>query len=121
LRQPRSAYALWRNGAAELAFEQVQAVGAFRDRPAESDRPRAQNVEVAYSPTETWQIAARLERSSDRPARRYGFAFARRVHDVATVTVEYLRSNFKRGSAFDNNGGELHRGTLVAAQLGLTF
>ncbi len=119
-----SAYAVVRAGTAEVSLEIVRAARAFRALAPTADQPRAWNLEIAYYPAETWQVAARIERSaelSNQPERRYGIAATWLAYGVVTMSVEALRSDFKPGFAFDNNGNEVRRQTLFATQLSLEF
>ncbi len=119
-----NAYAVLRAGTAEVSFEMLRAVRAFRALPPNADQPCAWNLEIAYYPTATWQVAARLERSAelrDQPERRFGVAVTWLAYGVVTISVEALRADFKPGLVFDANGNELRRQTLFSTQLSLEF
>ena len=119
-----NAYAVLRAGTAEVSFEMLRAVRAFRALPPTADQPRAWNFEIAYYPTATWQVAARFERSAelrDQPERRVGVAVTWLAYGVVTISIEALRADFKPGFVLDDNGNELRRQTLFATQLSLEF
>ena len=119
-----SAYAVARTGIGEMSFEVLQATRAFRELPANANQPRAWNFEIAYYPQQTWQVAARYERSDElagQPERRYGIAATWLAFGTVTITCEYLRSDFKSGFVFDDGGNELHQQTLFATELLLEF
>ena len=119
-----SAYAVARTGRGEMSFEILQAASAFQELPANANQPRAWNFEIAYHPKQTWQVAARYERSaelSEHPERRYGIAATWLAYDIVTITFEYLRSDFKSGFVFDDAGNELRQQALFATQLSLEF
>lgn len=119
-----SAYAVVRAGIGEISVEALQAIGDFRELASNADRPRAWNFEIAAYPTQTWQIAARFERSdelSNQPEQRYGIAATWLVYKVVTISVEALRSDYKRGFVFDGNGNEIQQQTQFATQLLLEF
>jgi len=119
-----SAYAVVRTGIGEISIEALQAISKFHELAPSVDRPRAWNFEIAAYPTQTWQIAARVERSdelSNQPERRYGIAATWLVFEAVTMTIEALRSDYKRGFVFDDNGNEIQRQTHFAIELLLEF
>ena len=81
-------YAVLRAGTAEISLEMLRAARAFRALAPTVDQPRAWNLEIAYYPTATWQVAARLERSAelpDQPERRVGIAVTWLAYGVVTI------------------------------------
>ena len=119
-----SAYAVIRGEAAEISLEILRTTHAFRELEPDADKPRAWNVEMAYYPAETWQIAARFERSDelqDQPEQRYGIAATWLAYKVVTIAVEYLHADFRQDFVFDRNNNPMHQQTLVAFELSLEF
>ena len=119
-----SAYAVIRGEVAEMSFEILRTTHAFRELESDADKPRAWNVEVAYYPVETWQVAARFERSDelqDQPEQRYGIASTWLAYKVVTIAVEYLHADYRQDFVFDSNNNPLYQQTLLALQLSLEF
>ena len=119
-----SAYAAFRPGNWEMTLEGVQAAEEFRELPANANEPRAWNAEIAYYIGRTWEIAARYERSAeleDKPEERYGIGATWAAHRNVTLSLEYLQGNFKPGFAFDDDGNELKREQIMAAQVAVIF
>lgn len=119
-----SAYAVAKAEVGEISVEILQAASAFRELAADTDQPRAWNIEIACYPTENWQVAARIERSAELPGQpesRYGISATWLIYDTATLAFEYLRAEFKRGFVFDDDDNEIQQQSLFATQLSLEF
>ncbi len=119
-----SAYAVMRPGKWDISLEFLAAARSFRDLAPDADEPRAWNVEIAYFPRDTWELAARMERSdelADQPERQYGIAANWLAFQTVSVSLEYLRADYKPGFAFDIDGNEFERRNLVAVRLSMEF
>ena len=72
----------------------------FAEFEKDSDKPSAYNFELAYFPTESTQLAIRMEHSSelaDQPKQQYGIAATWLPRDNFNITIEYLHGKFKNG------------------------
>lgn len=119
-----SAFAVARPGDVEISLEMVQATASFRELGAKANEPRAWNVEVAYFPVNTWQVALRYERSDeliDEVERRVGVGAVWLALKNVSISFEYLRGEYKRGLAFDDADNELKRQNLAAARITMEF
>lgn len=119
-----SAFAVARPGDWEISGEMLQATVPFRELGANTDEPRAWNLEVAWFPVETWQIALRHERSAElvgEVKRRLGIGASWFAFKNVNISVEYLRGEYQRDFAFDDADNELKRQNIVAAQVALEF
>lgn len=83
------------------------------------DRPRAWNLEAAWNPCESVELAARLEGSDqfpDQPQRQYGLGGSWGFYQNATLALEYLHGRFDQ--AF---GDGAKSRDLATIQLALAF
>jgi len=71
----------------------VQAAGAFRELPTNADEP-----ETRYGVGATWA-----------------------AYKNVTISFEYFERKYKRGFVYDDDGNELERESLIAAQVALGF
>lgn len=108
----------------EFTAEYLTALDKFTELDSEFNKPSSINIEVAYFPIESIQIALRAETSDeleDAPEKKYGisstFVFARSM----TFSVEYLTGRFKKGLAFDDDDNEFDKINTFAMQFSLAF
>lgn len=90
----------------ELTTEIVRALAGFSEFGDNADQPVAYNVEAAYSPTRTLQIALRHERSEElqnMPQKQYGLSATWLPHKHMSLSAEYLLADFKNGFVVDKN------------------
>ena len=108
----------------EVSMEFLQATRAFNELDENANKPAAWNVEFAYFPRSTMEVAARIEGSrelADEPQRQYGAALTWRIYKNTSLTLEYLYGKYKKGFVFDDDDNELHKRNLIAGQLALEF
>lgn len=119
-----SAYALVGFEGYEFTAEVVQAIDAFAELDNDSDKPFAYNLELAYFPTNTTQLAMRFEYSdelSDEPKWQTGVAATWRPDNNVTLSLEYLYGRYQNNFAFDDNDHELNDRHLIGLQMALEF
>jgi hypothetical protein len=119
-----SAYANIEFESFETSIELLQALDSFAELDADRNQPRAWNLEISFHPDDNMELALRLEGSQqleDAPELQAGLAATLHATDNITATVEFLRGQFKRGFAVDENGHELDTQDQLAVQLGITF
>lgn len=119
-----SAYALIGFAHLEVTAEFVRSIGSFDELDAGANKPSASNIELAYFPKDSWQVALRYERSDgfgDAPERQYGIAWSWRPVVAANLSLEYLQARYKPGFVQDDNENELNRRRLIAARIGIEF
>ena len=108
----------------DITAELVRALGTFRELEPDRDRPRAWNIEFAHYPRNDFEWSLRLEGSNeveDAPHLRGGAAVAWRVLKNASLTLEYLRADYRRGLAEDSGDRSLHKAHQFGAQLSIDF
>jgi hypothetical protein len=118
-----SAYAILGYNQFELTAEFLRALGSFRELDPDRDKPRAWNVELGFYPAGSFEWALRVEGSSeveDAPRLQAGVSVAWRITKTASLTLDYLRGNYKNGLA-EQNDHELDKVHTVAGQLSVEF
>ena len=91
--------------------------------PPARDKPRAWNVELGFYPAGSFEWALRVEGSNeveDAPRLQAGVSVAWRITKTASLTLDYLRGNYKNGLA-EHNDHELDKVHTVAGQLSFEF
>ena len=91
---------------------------------AGGDRPLAWNLEVAWTPMEQVELAARYEGSSEfagQPERQYGVSASWSPVEHVSLALEYLRGTFDHAFGVDADGNILDKRDLVTAQLAVAF
>ena len=83
-----------------IDFEYVAAIESFRPGLLDDEafQPRAWNFEVAVTPLDRWQFAARLESSKylpDNPKWQYGMAASYGILENLIITANYLRAEYR--------------------------
>jgi hypothetical protein len=119
-----SAYAVGSFDRFEVSAEFLGALDSFKELDADRNRPRAWNLELAFFPVRKLEASLRFEGSDQlegAPRRQVGLALAWRVTKNASLTVEYLRSNFERGFEQDSSGRDLNRIEQIGTQFSLAL
>ena len=108
----------------EITAEYVQANGRFREFENSEDEPNSYNLELAYFPRPSWQIAFRYEHSdefSDEPRHQYGIASTWASGDHMTLTMEYLHGTYENKFAFDDDDNDQEDRDTIAIELSVEF
>jgi len=125
-----STFAVLERGPFEVSAEVLGAVQAFAaadldtNGDADGDRPLAWNLEVAWTPVELVELAARYEGSSEfagQPERQYGVSASWSPAEHVSLALEYLRGTFDHAFGVDVDGNILDKRDLVTAQLAVAF
>lgn len=112
-------------GPLELSGEYLGALQSFAAADLDAngdgsgDRPRAWNLEVAWLPLESLELAARLEGSDQfagQPQRQYGLGGSWGFYQHATLALEYLHGRFDQAFGEGTKSRD-----LVSVQLALAF
>lgn len=62
-----------------------------------------------------------LATNADEPEIRYGVGTTWAAYKNVTISFEYFEGKYKRGFVYDDDGNELERESLIAAQVALGF
>ena len=119
-----NAYALLGYDSFEISAEIIHANNHFREFENQEDKPFAYNIELAYFPTPTIQLALRYEGSdefSEQPDSQYGVAVSWRPINRISVTAEYLHGKYKNDFVFDDDDIEIDDRDLLAIQASFEF
>lgn len=119
-----SGYAVFGFGDFEVNIEFIAALDAFTDLEGDRNRPLAWNAEIAYYPSDRYELAFRMEGTdeiADAPRYRTGVSGAWWIRRQVVLRLEYLYGSFKSGLAEDDLEQELNSVRLVAAQLSVEF
>ncbi|MBW2452508.1 MAG: LbtU family siderophore porin [Deltaproteobacteria bacterium] len=107
-------------GKFRLEMEYLAALDDFDDddqviEDLTGKRPEAWNVELAWMPTDTVQLAARYEEANDflDDVKRYGATASYGLFEHVVIALEYLRA--------ESDAEEDDRADIVTAQLALEF
>ncbi len=119
-----NAYAVYEADTWDISFETVRALASFRELEPNSNRPEAWNIEAAYFPGNTFELAFRYERSKeliDAPEAQYGVALTWRLPNNISMTAEYLRADFKKGFVEEDDDIYLRSGNTIALWFAFEF
>ncbi len=108
----------------EVTAEVVRATRSFKEFDQNMDKPFAWNIELAWYPQDTLQYALRLELSDeleDEPRWQYGAAVTWQPFNNLSVTLEYIRSKYKKDFVQDDNDNSFNNRNSIAAQVSLEF
>ena len=108
----------------ELTAEYLGALRSFDELDSEEDRPWAANIELAWFLHNNFQLAGRVEASSevaDEPQLQLGVSVTWLIGYRFNISVDYLYGKFKDDFVFDDNDNEINSRQLVAAQLSFEF
>jgi len=117
-------YGLYAFSQFAITAEVVSAIGEFAEFEPVSDSPSAYNIEFAYFPGATVQLAIRTERSDefeDAPRQQYGISASWRPRGNISLSIDYLRASYKNGFVLDGDDNDLENSNSVAAQLALEW
>ena len=119
-----SAYVLLVFEQHEITGEIVTALEKFDQLDPEIDQPMAWNLELAWMPTPKWQLAFRIEGSSeldDAPKRQYGVGSSWLIGGNTHLSIDYLRGEYPHGLVEDDDENELKSTQSFAIQLSVGF
>lgn len=119
-----NAYALIGISSFEVTGEILRAAHTFKEFPKTSNQPFAYNLELAYFPIQSIQIATRLEHSEelmDEPEWQYGVSGTWAPLENLTVSADYLYGRYKKGIVFDDFDNRQISHHFTALQLTLGF
>jgi hypothetical protein len=110
----------------EFTGEIVHATESIKEFDQGADKPLTYNLELAYYPPQfPWiQFALRYEHSTElegEPKEIYGIGTSLRPFRNMSVSLEYLRGEFKKKFAFNDNDNEQTSFDLIALQATLLF
>lgn len=107
-----------------LSFEQVEATRSFRELDNAENSPSAWNVEAAWYPSNTTEFAVRYERGSelaDEAERQAGIQFTWRPANRFSLSLEYIRQDFRPEFVFDDDDREFKDGHIIAGSFSYIF
>lgn len=119
-----SAYLAWFGERFDLSIEAVSALRSFYELDADRNRPMAWNVEFAHVVNSHFEIALRMEGSDqleEEPEFQFGVAATWRAGQYASVTMEYLRGQFKEGLATNDEDESYDNIDRVGVLLSVAF
>jgi len=108
----------------DMSMEMLQATGSFREFDLNANKPEAWNIEMAYFLSNNLEFAVRYERSKeliDEPERQYGIAVTWRFLDNISTTLEYLKSDYKKGFVEEDDDIFVTRGNTLALWFAFEF
>ena len=108
----------------EVTAEYLQANSRFREFDTNKNKPSSFNLEFAYFPIPTMQLAARYEHSKefgDAPRHQYGLAGTWAPSNHFTITMEYLHGKYRRNFVVDDDGNDQEDRDIVAIEMSLEF
>lgn len=107
-----------------LSFETVKATRSFLELDEEENSPSAWNIEAAWYPSMSTELAIRFERAREipeEPEKVSGIEFTWRPANRVSLTVEYLWLEYRKDFVFDDNDREFGNGSLIAASFAYIF
>lgn len=119
-----NAYAVYEADTWDISVETVRALSAFRELEPQEDRPESWNIEAAYFPGNTFELAFRYERSKeliDSPEEQYGVAFTWRLPNNISMTAEYLRADYRKGFVEEDDDIYVRGGNTIALWFAFEF
>ncbi|MDH5576524.1 MAG: LbtU family siderophore porin [Nitrospirota bacterium] len=110
----------------EFTGEIVQATKSIKEFEGNADKPRTYNLEFAYYPPQfPWiQFAIRYEHNTElegEPQEIFGIGTSLRPTNYLSLSVEYLRGEFKNNFSYDDNDNEQTSYDLIAIQATFQF
>ncbi len=119
-----NAYAVYEANSWDVSFEVLKALEQFREFDISEDRPESWNIEAAYFPNSSFEVAFRYERSKeliDAPEQQIGIAFTWRLPNRISMTAEYLKSDYKKGFVEEDDDIFLTKGNTIAIWFAFEF
>jgi hypothetical protein len=108
----------------EVTGEILRATHTFREFPKNANQPFAYNLELAYFPFRSVQIATRLEHSEelmDEPIWQCDVSGTWAPWPNLTVSADYLYGRYKKRFVFDDFENRQRSHHLTVLQLRLSF
>jgi hypothetical protein len=119
-----SGYLAWFGERFDMSIEVVSALRSFNELDPDRNRPMAWNVEFAHVINSSFEVALRMEGSDeleDEPEFQVGVAATWRAGRHTSVTVEYLRGQFKDGLATNDDDESYDNRNRVGVVLSVAF
>ncbi len=119
-----NAYLVYEADSWDISMEVLKATEPFREFDPTEDKPEAWNLEMAYFPTNNLEFAIRYERSKeliDEAEEQYGLAVTWRLLNNVSTTIEYLRSDYKRGFVEEDDDVFVTKGNTLALWFAFEF
>ena len=119
-----SAYALLGFDQFELTAEYLSAIKTFTEFEANENKPAAYNLELAWFINDSAQLAFRIENSkefTEEPVWQYGIAASWRMKQNLSISIEYLRADYKNGFVIDDDDRELKNHHQYGLQISFEF
>ena len=104
----------------KVTAEILRAIHTFKEFPKNANQPFAYNLEFAYSPTQSIQVATRIEHSEelmDEPQWQYGISGTWAPWENMTLSADYLYGRYKNGFVFDDSNNDQKSHHFTALQL----
>ena len=108
----------------ELTVEYIEAAKSFSEFEVNANKPSSFNVELAWFINPRTQIAWRIEKSrelSDEPSWQYGVAATWRVNNRLSVSAEYLKGDYKKDFATNDDDQALRDHHQFGLQMSFEF
>ncbi len=115
-----NAYVLIGMTSLEVTAEILRAAHTFKEFPKNANQPFAYNLELAYFPTQSIQVATRIEHSEelmDEPKWQYGISGTWALWENMTVSADYLYGRYKNKFVFDDFDNAQTAHHFIALQL----
>lgn len=115
-----SMYSMFAFSDFELSVELIKAADAFRELDEGENQPFATSTELTYFFNDQLFVSGRIETSeeyADAPETQAGIALSWTPINKVSVSVEYLRGEFKSGFAETDDELEIDRRDLFAVRL----
>lgn len=106
----------------ELTAESVHANSTFKELESDSNQPSSHNLEIAYFPNPTTQIAVRMEYSRElqgQPKWQYGLGGTWFPNKNISLSMEYFYGEYKSGFVLDDDDRALDNRNLIAVRLAM--
>lgn len=119
-----SGYLVWSTDLFEVSLEALGALRTFRELDPDRDRPIAWNLEFVHFIDSRFEWALRLEGSQeleDAPELQYGAAFTWRTGAFSSLTLEYLRGQFRGELATNDDDRPYNHVDRFGAQFSIAF
>lgn len=120
-----SGYVVWADDRYEATLELLGATRSFAELEQDRDQPWAWNAEVTrFFPERNFELALRFEGSrelEDEPKYQYGVAVTWRPGTYVSLTLEYLRGEFKKGLATSDQDEPYTHVDHVGGMLSIEF
>ena len=119
-----SGYLGWSSDLFVISLEALGALRSFRELDQDRNRPVAWNLEFVHFIDSRFEWALRLEGSQeleDAPELQFGAALTWRTGTFSSVTVEYLRGQFRGNLATNDDDRPYNHVDRFSAQFSIAF